>query len=70
MKNRQSPIARQAEVIFRTLLFTFLCLEICAIAFLISKLLLIPLYKRIGTCLARKYGKKVEPTVSAVHDDT
>ena len=34
IKNLQSPIAKESEVIFRTLLFSFLCLELCAIAFL------------------------------------
>jgi hypothetical protein len=43
IKNTQSPIAKQAEVVFRTLLFAFLCLELCAMAFLIFKLVLAPL---------------------------
>ncbi|CAF3115372.1 unnamed protein product [Rotaria sp. Silwood2] len=48
IKNVQSPIAKQSEVIFRTLLFSFLCLEICAMIFLICKLLLIPIYRKVA----------------------
>ena len=70
MKNIQSPIAKQPEVIFRTLLFAFLCLEMCAIAFVICKLLLIPLYKRLSICLARKCGNKVSPSVIVVRSHT
>jgi hypothetical protein len=51
IKNVQSPIAKQAEVIFRTLLFTILCLELAGLAFLIVKLLIIPLYKKIAECV-------------------
>jgi hypothetical protein len=38
IKNVQSSIAKQPEVIFRTLLFSIVCLEICALIFVISKL--------------------------------
>lgn len=61
IKNNQSPIAKQAEIIFRTLLFAFLCLELCAMAFLISKLLLIPLYNRIYACYTGTPVNTVEP---------
>jgi hypothetical protein len=47
IKNVQSPIAKQPEILFRTLLFSFLCLEICALAFVIVKLLIVPLYNKI-----------------------
>lgn len=47
IKNTQSPIAKRPEIIFRTLLFAFLCLELCAMTFLIVKLLLIPLCLKI-----------------------
>ncbi|CAF4949856.1 unnamed protein product [Rotaria sp. Silwood1] len=47
IKNVQSPIAKQPEVIFRTLLFSFLCLELCAMVFIICKLLLIPIYRTV-----------------------
>ena len=70
MKNIQSPIAKQPEVIFRTLLFAFLCLEICAMAFLICKLLLIPLYRKLSILVFRKNGNRVQPTVIADHPHT
>ncbi|CAF1330687.1 unnamed protein product [Adineta steineri] len=47
IKNIQSPIAKEPEIIFRTLLFAFLCLEICAMAFLICRLLIMPLINKI-----------------------
>ena len=57
IKNVQSPIAKQPEVIFRTLLFAFLCLELCAMAFLICKLLLIPFGKKVYACF---HGRSVQ----------
>ena len=48
IKNVQSPIAKQAEIIFRTLLFTILCLELSALVYLIIKLLILPLYKKVA----------------------
>ena len=47
IKNVQSPIAKKPEVIFRTLLFTFLCLEVFAMTFLLIKLLLLPVYRKL-----------------------
>ena len=47
IKNVQSPIAKRPEVFFRTLLFAFLCLELCAMSFLIAKLFIMPLYHKI-----------------------
>ena len=61
IKNIQSPIAKQPELIFRTLLFSFLCLEICTMLFIICKLFLIPAYHTIS---ARFFGHSfnlVEP---------
>jgi hypothetical protein len=60
IKNVQSPIAKLPEIMFRTLLFTFLTLEISAMVFLIFKLLIIPLYNKISR-LCRK-NNKVDPT--------
>jgi hypothetical protein len=57
IKNTQSPIAKQPEIIFRTLLFAFLCLEICAMTFLICKLLVIPLYNKIMNLIDRRPNK-------------
>ena len=51
IKNIQSPIAKKPEVIFRTLLFSFLCLEMCAMTFLIFKLIIVPVYRKVyGMC--------------------
>ncbi len=45
IKNTQQPIVRTAELIFHGLLFTSLCIEIFAFAFLIVKLFIIPLFR-------------------------
>ena len=47
IKNVQSPIAKQPEVLFRTLLFASLCLQICAMTFLIAKLIVVPVFHKI-----------------------
>ncbi|CAF3339280.1 unnamed protein product [Rotaria socialis] len=62
IKNDQSPIAKQAEIVIRTLLFACLCLEMCSTTFVICKLLLIPIYKRISAPLCPKFMNIVEPT--------
>jgi len=61
IKNVQSPIAKQPEIIFRTLLFAILCLEICALVFVICKLLLIPLYHKMYALYFRRPINRVEP---------
>ena len=60
IKNVQSPIAKKPEVVFRTLLFSFLCLEMFAMLFLIHKLIILPvfhevhgLYSQRGTSIAK-----------------
>ncbi len=45
--NTQRPIADQDEVIFTDLLFTIVCLEIFGLGFLIFKLIIAPLIKRV-----------------------
>ena len=65
IKNTQSPIAKRPEIIFRTLLFAFLCLELCAMTFLIIKLLLIPLAKRIYSLIR---GRRAN-TVHSEHEE-
>ena len=55
MKNVQSPIAKQPEIIFRTLLFALLCLELIAMAFLLSKLLIIPLFQNLYQYVCRRF---------------
>jgi hypothetical protein len=45
--NTQRPIAAEGEVIFTNILFTIMCLEIFGLAFLIFKLIVIPVTKRV-----------------------
>ncbi|CAF2732447.1 unnamed protein product [Rotaria sp. Silwood2] len=45
VKNVQEPIAKQAEIIFRTILFTIVCLEIFGLVFILYKLILEPIYR-------------------------
>ena len=50
VSNAQEPIARQTEVIFRSLLFTIVVLEVFGLLFLVVKLLLGPLFRFIVAC--------------------
>jgi hypothetical protein len=51
LKNTQEPIARQAEVIFHTLLFTIVALELYGLVFLLFKLGVAPLFRLVvGRC--------------------
>jgi hypothetical protein len=62
IKNTQSPIAKKAEVIFRTLLFAFLCLELCAMTFLLCKLVFIPAVRAIYHVIMKRWNaSKVQP---------
>ena len=63
VSNVQQPIARQTEIIFRCLLFTIVVLEVFGLLFLLVKLLLAPMFRRVAACL-RHYGarkNRVEP---------
>ena len=53
VSNLQQPIARQIEVVFRNLLFTIIVLEVFGLVFLLSKLLLVPLYRKAIAFLRR-----------------
>ena len=71
VSNMQEPIARQTEVIFRSLLFTIVVLEVFGLLFLVIKLLLGPLFRLILACLhkhrvLRSQVKPVEDRTSAV----
>ena len=68
IKNVQSPIAKQPEVVFRTLLFAFLCLEMCAMAFLIVKLIILPIFNKILGLYSRCNKSAVRPAVPAKLD--
>jgi hypothetical protein len=61
IQNVQSPIARLSEVVFRTLLFSILCLELSALVFLIVKLLIIPLYNKIRRMRCFEKNNKTAP---------
>ncbi len=56
IKNVQSPIAKQTEVIFRTILFIIVCLELCGLLFVLCKLLVIPFYHKL---YARYFSHRV-----------
>ncbi|CAF3912629.1 unnamed protein product [Rotaria magnacalcarata] len=45
--NIQEPITRKGEAIFKDILFSSMCLEFCAITFLLFKLAILPLLKRL-----------------------
>jgi hypothetical protein len=47
ISNLQQPIARQTEVIFHSLLFTIVVLEVFGLIFLVGKLLFIPMFRTI-----------------------
>jgi hypothetical protein len=62
MLNTQRPIATEDEVIFANLLFTIVCLEIFGLGFLIFKLIILPMIKRIFGCCRRKTPEKKSST--------
>ena len=64
IKNVQSPIAKQPEVVFRTLLFSFLCLEMCAMSFLIVKLIILPVFHNLHGLYSRYRTRTVTPVTS------
>lgn len=57
ISNLQQPIARQTEVIFRSLLFTIVVLEVFGLIFLLVKLLFIPVFRTILDRLRPKLSK-------------
>jgi hypothetical protein len=64
IKNVQSPIAKQPEVVFRTLLFSFLCLEMCAMSFLIVKLIILPVFHKLHGLYSRCGRTTITPVTS------
>ncbi|CAF1409653.1 unnamed protein product [Rotaria sordida] len=60
IKNIQQPIVRTGELVFKLLLFTFLCIELFAFMFLFIKLLIIPLLRRIVPSLKKRHGHNVK----------
>jgi hypothetical protein len=56
--NTQRPIADQDEVIFTDLLFTIVCLEIFGLGFLIFKLIITPLLKRVSHYCSQRHSTK------------
>ncbi|CAF3591321.1 unnamed protein product [Rotaria sp. Silwood1] len=55
VKNVQQPIAKQAEIIFRTILFTIVCLELFGLVFILYKLILEPIFHLIHrVCIHRR----------------
>ncbi|CAF0882448.1 unnamed protein product [Adineta steineri] len=68
VKNVQQPIARQTEVIFHNLLFTIVVLELFGLLFLVCKLLIVPLVRRIHERVHRYHAKNQVNTKE--NDDT
>ncbi|CAF4147851.1 unnamed protein product, partial [Adineta steineri] len=68
VKNLQQPIARQTEVIFHNLLFTIVVLELFGLLFLVCKLLIVPLVRRIHERVHRYHAKNQVNTKE--NDDT
>ena len=67
IQNVQSPIAKEPEIIFHIILFTILSLEISALAFLIFKLFLIPLYEKISRKLSHNQNTEEKPVEVVAH---
>ena len=68
VSNLQEPIARQTEVIFRSLLFTIVVLEVFGLLFLVVKLLLGPLFRVIVACFHKFRAQRTQ--VKPVEDPT
>ncbi|CAF4751112.1 unnamed protein product [Rotaria sp. Silwood1] len=60
IKNIEQPIVRTGELVFKVLLFTSLCIELFAFGFLISKLLILPLLRRILHLKKKDPDKKIK----------
>jgi hypothetical protein len=70
IKNIQQPIVRTAELIFHDLLFTSLCIELFALAFLLIKLVIIPLLKWIRDLWKKYHSVNDELVHSKLLDTT
>lgn len=57
MMNIQKPITDGAELIFANILFTILCFEIFGLGFLLFKLIILPLIRRLANCCHCKTKK-------------
>lgn len=57
VSNVQEPIARQTEVIFHSLLFTNVVLELFGLLFLVNKLIIIPALHKIMDRIKQKFSK-------------
>ena len=68
IKNVQSPIAKKPEVLFRTLLFSFLCLEMFAMTFLVAKLIILPAFHKLHELYSRRGKSVVRPADSLKTD--
>ncbi len=68
VKNVQSPIAKEPEVIFHTILFTIVCLEICGLIFVICKLFLVPLFSKIDALYCGRSMNKVDSEHDSMTD--
>lgn len=64
MLNVQKPITDEDELIFTNLLFTIVCLEIFGLGFLIFKLIIIPLFRRLLNYCRRHKTEEDKPAHS------
>ncbi|CAF3598482.1 unnamed protein product [Rotaria sp. Silwood1] len=60
IKNIEEPIVRTAELIFKVLLFTSLCIELFAFTFLIINLFILPLFRSITFLWKKCRGQNVK----------
>ncbi len=75
IKNRQLPIAKLREIIFHTLLFTVVCIEIFRLIILLFKLTFLPLlnfitrhFQKKNEILSTKMGGVDHATITDDHD--
>lgn len=64
VNNVQEPIARQTEVIFHSLLFTNVVLELFGLLFLLNKLIIIPAFEKILAHIQHKLSKNQVHTIN------
>lgn len=63
VNNVQEPIARKTEVIFHSLLFTNVVLELFGLLFLVNKLIIIPAFHKISERIQHKLTKNQVHTI-------
>ncbi len=67
ISNLQQPIARQTEIIFHSLLFTIVVLEVFGLLFLLVKLLFIPVFRITLNYLRHKQSQSQDTSSNVIH---